>query len=146
MPGPQKAFLCLHRHFPATVAYQPAVATRRAQGAAQGIEDAIVLAALSAQLSSKDQIPDLIAIYEGLRKPRALEIKRRSYGMRETNSMDDGPVQEERDRLLTQHKPFEGYPLPWADPVFQKWLYSYDACGEAERAWKMYLNGEWPGR
>ena len=115
-----------------------------AQGAAQGIEDAVVLATMLAHISDKAQIPDIIAMYEGLRKPHALKLKCRSLEMREINSMRDGPLQQERDLQCVQREPFEGYPIPWADPVFQKWMYGYDACEEATKAWDRYVKEKKP--
>ncbi|KAI4157283.1 MAG: hypothetical protein LQ342_008427 [Letrouitia transgressa] len=115
-----------------------------AQGAAVGLEDAAALSALFMHLEDKVQIPDLLTIYERLRKPRAYEMKRRSRAMRDVNNIVDGPVQRERDRQLLQHKPFDGYPNPWADPVGQKWMFGYDAFREAEEAWEVYKRGEWP--
>ena len=74
-----------------------------------------------------------------------MEVRRRSGAQRYVYEMRDGPIQQERDRQLLQHKPFEGFPNPLADPVLQKWLYGYDAVQEAEKAWEIYLKGEWPG-
>ncbi|KAM3069221.1 hypothetical protein ACMFMG_010737 [Clarireedia jacksonii] len=116
-----------------------------AQGAAMGIEDAAVLIELFSRLSSKSQIPDLLAIYERIRNPRAQEMKRRSASMRNVFALHNGPEQQERDRQIKEHAPFHGYPLPWMDPVFQNWLYSYDAKQEVEKAWEIYCRGEWPG-
>ncbi|KAL9608904.1 MAG: hypothetical protein Q9167_006285 [Letrouitia subvulpina] len=115
-----------------------------AQGAAVGLEDAAALSALFMHLEDKAQIPDLLTIYERLRKPRTYEIKRRSRAMRDVNNIVDGPVQRERDRQLLEHKPFDGYPNPWADPVGQQWMFGYDAFREAEEAWQIYKRGEWP--
>lgn len=58
--------------------------------------------------------------------------------------MPDGEEQRERDRKLTEFEPFEGYPNRWADPVFQKFLFGYDAEEEVEKAWKKYkaANGQ----
>lgn len=53
--------------------------------------------------------------------------------------MHNGPAQEERDWHLGM-KPFEGYPNPWADPVFQPYLFGYDADREVEVAWSRYWN------
>lgn len=58
--------------------------------------------------------------------------------------MEDGTRQQERDRQLTEQEPFEGYPNRWADPVFQEWLFGYDAFAEVERAWKRYQTGMFP--
>ena len=120
----------------AYVAYNFAL---RGQGAAQCIEDAAALSALFARLKYKSQIPDLLTVYEGLRKPRALELQRRSLHMRVIYGMYDGDEQVKRDRHLTQSEPFEGYPVAWMDPTFQKWMYTYDAAAEAERAWDQYV-------
>ena len=59
--------------------------------------------------------------------------------------MVDGDRQRERDRQLTQQEPFEGYPNRWADPVFQEWLFGYDAFAEVDQAWKRYKQGTFPG-
>ncbi|KAL6715240.1 hypothetical protein ACLMJK_007504 [Lecanora helva] len=115
-----------------------------AQGAGMGLEDAATLSVMFRHIEHKSQIPDVLSIYERLRKPRTYELKRRSKIMRETNSMLDGPMQEERDRQMLQHAPFDGYPNPWADPVFQKWMWGHDAFAEAEKAWTIYKKGEWP--
>jgi len=104
-----------------------------------------VLSALFAKLSHKSQIADILTIYEQLRSPRALELKRRSQDMRSVFALHDGLQQQERDRQLTQQKAFKGYPLPWMDPVFQDWLYSYDVASEVKKAWETFLRGEWPG-
>ena len=58
--------------------------------------------------------------------------------------MKDGERQEERDRQLTQQEPFEGYPNRWADPVFQEYLFGYDAFAEVDTAWKRYKSGTFP--
>lgn len=106
------------------------------QGAAQCIEDAATLSTLFAHLSHKSQIPELLTVYESLRKPRALELQRRSLSMRTVYGMYDGDEQMMRDRQLTLCEPFEGYVVPWMDPEFQKWMYTYDAAAEAEKAWQ----------
>lgn len=109
------------------------------------LEDAAILSALFTKMHHKSQIPDVLAIYEQVRKPRAILMKERSRAMRDINGMIDGPLQQERDRQLLQDAPFEGYPNPWADPVAQKWMFGYDAYKEGEDAWNIYLKGGWPG-
>lgn len=59
--------------------------------------------------------------------------------------MTDGERQRERDRQLTEHEPFEGYPNRWADPVFQEYLFGYDAFAEVDMAWERYKKGTFPG-
>lgn len=115
------------------------------QGAAQAFEDCAVLGVLFSKIRCKSQIPDVLSMYERIRKPRAREVRIRAREMRNVYGMKDGPMQQERDRQLVEHAPFDGYPNPLADPVLQKWLYGYDAIAEAERAWQVYLKGEWPG-
>ncbi len=55
--------------------------------------------------------------------------------------MHDGEQQRERDRQLTQEAPFPGYPNRWADPVFQNWLFGYDADRKVDGAWERYKEG-----
>ena len=74
----------------------------RGQGAAQAMEDAAVLNTFFANLTSVSQIPDLLLIYDNLRRPRAMKIKQRSREMRVTHAFPDGLMQQERDRQLTQ--------------------------------------------
>ena len=59
--------------------------------------------------------------------------------------MHDGESQSERDRQMLEEEPFEGFPNPWADPIFQDWLFGYDAEKEVEGAWGRYLEGALPG-
>lgn len=44
----------------------------------------------------------------------------------------DGPEQEERDRRLLEDEPGEGFPNLLADPVFQRWLWGFDAKRDAQ--------------
>ena len=115
-----------------------------AQGAAQAIEDAAVLAGLLSHLESKCQLPDILSIFERLRKDRTMKVKHQSSATKAIDDMVDGPLQRERDRQLTEHEPFDGYPNPLADPVLSHWLFDYDAFEEVEKAWNIYKKGEWP--
>ncbi|MCJ1355885.1 MAG: hypothetical protein MMC33_005877 [Icmadophila ericetorum] len=108
-----------------------------AQGAAQAIEDGAVLGALFGHLTSRDQIPRLLKIYESIRKPRTTRVVRGSTALGELFHLHDGERQRERDRQLSE-APFEGYPNRWADPMFQQWLFSYDAEKEADNAWRRH--------
>ena len=105
--------------------------TYRAQGAALAIEDGAVLG----QLFSYDGLDKsmLLSIYEKLRKPRATRIVQGSAALRNMNHTLDGPGQQQRDETL-KREPFEGHPNPWADPVFQKWLFGYDVEEEVGKA------------
>jgi salicylate hydroxylase len=119
-----------------------------AQGAAQAIEDAAVLGHLFEKITHKSQLSDLLAIYEALRKPRTTRVVSASthYG-REIFHLHDGPRQQERDRQMREwdSQPFEGFQNRWRDPVFQKWLFGYDAQLEVDRALERYEAGTFPG-
>ena len=115
-----------------------------AQGAAQAIEDAATLSGLLSHIEHKCQTADILSIYERLRRPRAMQVKWQSLATRNINGMADGPLQRERDRQLSAHQPFDGYPNPLADPVFSEWLFGYHAFEEVEKAWATYKRGEWP--
>lgn len=81
-------------------------------------------------------------MYERLRKGRTTKIVRGSTAVRDIFHMEDGEQQQERDRQLTEEPPSENYPNRWADPVFQNWLFRYDADREVEIAWRKYKDGK----
>ncbi|CAF9926534.1 MAG: hypothetical protein ALECFALPRED_003465 [Alectoria fallacina] len=116
-----------------------------AQGAAQAVEDGAVLGALFERIEQKSQISDILTIYERLRKERTTRVVKGSTALRDIFHMTDGERQQERDRQLTQQEPFEGYPNRWADPVFQEYLFGYDAFAEVDMAWTRYKKGTFPG-
>lgn len=137
----------------------------RAQGAAIAVEDGAALGTLFAHATHPSLVPDVLTIYEQIRKSRTTRVVRGSTKQRDIFHMPDGPRQRERDRQLLTYANnlFEGYPnqvslqvtvfclfqvdlnsvvsLQWADPVFQPWLYGHDAFQEAEQAWQKYLRG-----
>ncbi len=118
-----------------------------AQGAAQAVEDGAVLGSLLSRVTDVSQLPDVLHIYEALRKPRTTRIVKGSTAMRDVFHVRDGPCQRERDRQLLEYQdePFEAFPNRWRDPVFQSWMFSYDAEEEVKRAWNAYLKGKFPG-
>ncbi|KIW72870.1 hypothetical protein PV04_01033 [Phialophora macrospora] len=119
-----------------------------AQGAAQAVEDGAVLGHLFEKVERRSQVPDLLAIYESVRKPRTTRVVTGSSHLgREIFHLHDGPRQRERDRqmLAWNDAPFEGYQNRWRDPVFQKFLFGYDAQEVVEDAWARYLAGRFPG-
>ena len=111
--------------------------TFRGQGAAQALEDAVILSQLLSKISEKTQIPAVTATFESLRKPRLLAMQRLSHDIKKVYSYLDGPQQEERDKQLRTPE-LDQNPIPWLDPKFQQWMYSYDAVKEAETAWAKY--------
>src|SRR5215470_9962400 len=87
-----------------------------AQGAAQAVEDAVVLAGC---LRSADpgSVPRALQRYEEIRRPRASQVQAMSRGREVRNHLPDGAEQHERDAELAN-----------GDPLRQSaWLYGYDA-------------------
>ncbi|MGB7184907.1 MAG: FAD-dependent monooxygenase [Burkholderiaceae bacterium] len=86
-----------------------------AQGAAQAIEDALVLAACLRDADVRS-VPESLQRYEAIRRPRASEVQLMSRGREIRNHLPDGPDQRERDLG------FES-----GDPLRQSaWLYGHD--------------------
>jgi salicylate hydroxylase len=110
------------------------------------VEDGAVLGALFERLTSPSQIPDILTIYESLRKARTTRVVKGSSHYRDIFHMHDGDKQRERDRQLIEYNdaPFDGYPNKWRDPEFQPWLWGYDVQAEVERAWGVYQKGVFP--
>ncbi|MFD5914384.1 FAD-dependent monooxygenase [Streptomyces massasporeus] len=89
-----------------------------AQGAAQSIEDAAVLARC---LGSNANDPEQgLKRYEAARIERTTRLQEISHARREINHLPDGPEQRARDAALTESDPL----------VRNGWIYGFDA-GEA---------------
>jgi salicylate hydroxylase len=87
-----------------------------AQGAAQGVEDAVTLADCLKSAES-DTVERALKRYEELRRPRANHVLLMSRGREIQNHFPDGPEQERRDEALAA-----------ADPLKQiAWLYGHEA-------------------
>ncbi len=87
-----------------------------AQGAAQAVEDAAVLAACLAE--DRADPSRALERYASLRIPRATRVQDASHGRATANHLPDGPEQMARDAALAA-----------ADPLVQSgWLYGYDAA------------------
>ncbi|ODQ83258.1 hypothetical protein BABINDRAFT_159693 [Babjeviella inositovora NRRL Y-12698] len=106
-----------------------------AQGAAQAVEDAACLTGLFGRIQKKSQIHATLQKFEELRKARTTRVVQGSTNCRNVYHCHDGPEQVKRDALCALNPPQEGCPNPWADPVFQKFLFGYDAFAEAESGW-----------
>lgn len=86
-----------------------------AQGAAQSIEDAAVLARCLA--GSLDDPQQALKQYESARLARTTHLQRISRARRDVNHLPDGPAQQARDTALAD-----------ADPLVSNgWIYGYDA-------------------
>jgi salicylate hydroxylase len=106
------------------------------------VEDGAVLGALFEKAENKLEICDALKIYEELRKPRTTRVVLESTAYRAITHMADGEEQRERDRQMTECKPFQGYPNRWADPAFQEYLFGYDPYMVAAEAWSKYKAGK----
>src|SRR5688572_16612480 len=67
-----------------------------AQGAAQAIEDAVVLAKCLQDADARS-VPDALRRYEAIRRPRTSKVQVMSRGREVRNHFPDGPEQEQRD-------------------------------------------------
>lgn len=85
------------------------------QGAAQAIEDAVVLADCIAG-TDRALLPQALQRYESVRKPRASRVQLMSRGREVQNHLPDGPAQEERDAMLAAGEPLKQ----------SAWLYGHD--------------------
>ena len=93
-----------------------------AQGAAQAIEDAAVLAGC---LRSADpgSLPEALQRYEEIRRPRTSQVQAMSRGREVRNHLPDGPEQQQRDAQFAT-----------GDPLRQSaWLYGYDLEADVPR-------------
>ena len=93
-----------------------------AQGAAQAIEDAVVLAEClrNADPGSAGQA---LQRYEAIRRPRASRVQEMSRGREVQNHLPDGPEQQQRDARFTN-----------GDPLRQSaWLYGHELEADLQR-------------
>lgn len=90
-----------------------------AQGAAQAVEDAVVLAGCL-RGASRDTAAAALRRYEVMRRPRANQVQQMSRGRELRNHLPDGPEQQQRDAELAL-----------GDPLRQSaWLYGHDVQAE----------------
>lgn len=86
-----------------------------AQGAAQAIEDAFVLAECLRRVAPAEA-PQALKRYEGIRRPRATRVQLMSRGREIKNHLPDGPEQERRDHDLGAGNPLRD----------SAWIYGHD--------------------
>ena len=92
-----------------------------AQGAAQAIEDACVVAACLRR-ADRASVPQALQHYEAIRRPRASRVQLMSRGRELRNHLPDGPEQAQRDAELGN-----------GDPLRQSaWLYAHDLDAELQ--------------
>ena len=94
-----------------------------AQGAAQAIEDAAVLADCL-RAATAATVPQALQRYEARRRPRASQVQLMSRGREVRNHLPDGPEQAQRDAEFAH-----------GDPLRQSaWLYGHDALADGATA------------
>ncbi|EGW31388.1 salicylate hydroxylase [Spathaspora passalidarum NRRL Y-27907] len=112
-----------------------------ASGASQAVEDAAILTGLFSRIEDKSQIHDLLELTESLRKWRTTQVVKGSTQCQQIYHMLDGAEQLQRDAKMLTQPPQIGCPNRFADPVFQDFLWGYDAFEEAKRGWEEYKQG-----
>ena len=100
------------------------------------IEDGAVLGKLFEKLEDRTQIPKIVELYEKIRKPRTTLMIKGSMDMCDVFNLPDNDQRRERDRKMTDPETVIGNPNRWADPVFQRFLFDYDAGREVDQAWQ----------
>jgi salicylate hydroxylase len=93
-----------------------------AQGAAQALEDAYVLATCLRQ-ADRASVPQALQRYEAIRRPRASQVQLMSRGREQRNHLPDGPEQARRDAELAGGNPLRQ----------SAWLYAHDLDADLER-------------
>jgi salicylate hydroxylase len=92
-----------------------------AQGAAQAIEDAVVLAECLRDADAASA-PAALQRYEAIRRPRASRVQLMSRGREVRNHLPDGPLQQQRDAEFANGDPLRD----------SAWLYGHDALAQAQ--------------
>jgi len=107
-----------------------------AQGANSSIEDGAVLGNILGAMTTKEQLPSALKLYEKLRKKRGEAIVKETFAQRHDFHMQDGPEQQKRDELMLSQlgKISSKFPSRWQCPEVQPWLYGYDAVEETAAA------------
>ena len=96
-----------------------------AQGAAQAVEDAAVLAACLSMIDSTEQVNTALKVYELVRKERAETVQMSAIKTRQVLHLHDGTQQEQRDEMLRNIVNGGSSPDLWSDRSFQQWCWVY---------------------
>lgn len=112
-----------------------------AQGAAQAVEDAAVLATVLARIESKDEVPKAMRLYEILRKDRAEWLVEAAANSSKNLLQTDKSELEARDRLFANSHETGRNPDYYADKEVQRLIFSHDCVNEVYERWEEL----WPG-
>jgi len=111
------------------------------------VEDGAIIATLlglyqqaDATIRQRMTLAETLKLYESLQKARTTTLHLGSISNQHLYHLDDGPEQEERDRILKttqwEERPDgESEPFIWADVRYQKVILARDAISEARKRW-----------
>ena len=94
-----------------------------AQGAAQALEDALLLGDCLRGVPAAE-LPNALQRYDAIRRPRASRVQLMSRGREVRNHLADGPEQLQRDAELANGNPLRD----------SAWLYGHDLAGDRAQA------------
>jgi salicylate hydroxylase len=109
-----------------------------ALGAAMAVKDAAAMAETLDHISSPEDIPHALEIWEKARRPRLQAVHEASFANGLILHLPDGAVQRARDEAIrheiesTEHVESSNQ---WSDPLLTGWIYRYDAVVEVARLW-----------
>ncbi|KAJ9656021.1 hypothetical protein H2198_005274 [Neophaeococcomyces mojaviensis] len=111
-----------------------------AQGAAQAIEDAAVLAVVLSRISdtNADSINKALKVYEKVRKERAESLVALAAESGRNMHLGSGAAKEERDKQFAALRSGDGTSVPdrWADAEVQRMIYGFDCVKVAEEVFE----------
>ena len=109
------------------------------------VEDGAVLGLLLGRLhaakrpDTKEKIPSVLKLYEGLRKSRTTVNVQGSIRNRDMFHLSDGPEQAKRDEALLKVNWRGPCEWQWGDMEYLKRLWGFDAVGDAKIAVEKWL-------
>lgn len=107
-------------------------------GAAIAVEDGVALARALSKITSKEELPMSLAVFQGERIERASQMQEASLLNSKLWHFPDGPLQQARDAAMmpeVERRPFSHSPNQWSDPTTQMWCFGYDAEKAIDKAW-----------
>ncbi|KAJ6504489.1 salicylate hydroxylase [Mycena vulgaris] len=112
------------------------------QGAAQAIEDGIVLAQVLSKLTDRDDIHTCLLVYERLRKTRTEHLVEQAAASGRDLHLADPVAQAARDEAFRRVKHGGVNPDRWVDRTVQDFVYGYDCVDNAEKCYDEYFAAE----
>jgi salicylate hydroxylase len=112
------------------------------EGAAMAVEDGAALAEVVSKITSKDQIPAALSLFERERIKRTSQMQQASLINGKLWHFADGPEQEARDLAMRPEcdgRSFLESPNQWSDPLTANWCYGYDAEKEMGAVWEALM-------